>query len=428
MSYMDCSDWSKCTLCGECLTRCPVLKMDKPAAATAIENLIAGKPAPEVFEKCTFCFNCNSYCPEGLRPHELILDRFMQQRKKIPQTLQYLMNGQPISLFSDLYERLDFHEKTILERWSQTPPPSEEIMYMGCIGRLSCYDIENSQILKDLPKYSPPETCCGELAYRLGSWQAYSDTIERTLSRFAELDIKRMVCYCGSCYNYLSNILPNVYGVELPFEVISLYDWLLQRLEKGLIRCEKPLQLKAAIHESCYVSELGPQFAATLRKLYRAAGMQCVELEHHGENNLSCGAVSALRTIYLPDSILKEQIKKYREVSASGTRHMALNCPGCFITLGFSNFMFGKKLHYMPEELLSAFGDTITKPLRSRMPQIIKSFVHRFPHLATAPAATELPRIQPGRRPEQVYRLNQAMQDKPFLRKVEKETGTELQD
>ncbi|MBN2028167.1 MAG: hypothetical protein JW854_15570, partial [Actinobacteria bacterium] len=27
MSYMDCCDWSKCTVCGECLMKCPVLEM-----------------------------------------------------------------------------------------------------------------------------------------------------------------------------------------------------------------------------------------------------------------------------------------------------------------------------------------------------------------------------------------------------------------
>ncbi len=393
MSYMDCCDWSECTRCGECLSRCPVIKMDKAAAGMAMDKLIAGEPVPEVFGNCTFCFNCNSYCPQGLRPHELILDRFMAQRGGVPPMLQYLMNGQPISLFPDLYAQLKSDEQQILEQWSVAPGPVREALFIGCVGRLNCYDIENSAVLKSLPKFAPSDLCCGELAYRLGTWQSYADTIEKTLRRFEELELERLVCYCGSCYNYFSNILPNVYGQTLPFEVVSLYEWLWEKVEVGELTCKAPLNLQAAVHESCYVSELGEGFGATLRKLYGSVGLDCVELEHRGCDNLSCGAVSTLRSLNLPRTLLKEQNRKYREVSSSGTDNIALNCPGCFITMGFTSFAHGKQLHYMPEQILLAFGDHQERPLKSRLPLIVKTFMRRLPRLLAQRPQAELPRI-----------------------------------
>ncbi len=380
MTYIDRADWSKCTRCGQCLMECPVLAMEKDEAVAAIQKLIKGDPAPEVLKKCTFCFDCNRFCPvEGLRPHELFLQRALEQRGKVPGVLQYLANGRGTkNMFTDLYQKLQPDEKKILEKWSR-PPQSRDILWIGCIGKLSCRDLDNSTVLAPLEKFGPPDLCCGELSYRLCSWEMYEETVTRTLAALEKLDIDRMVCYCGSCYNYFANILPNVYGRSLPFEVVSFYEWLWERYEKNEIAVTRPRRFKAAIHESCYVSELDDNFADSLRKLYQAVGVETVELEHHGDCNLSCGAVSVVRSMNLWSSLFKEQRRKYQEVSQSGTAEMALNCPGCFITLSFTSRLFGKKLRYMPDELLAAFGDDITVPLGKRVPQIAKTVTANFP-------------------------------------------------
>ncbi|MFP4445813.1 MAG: (Fe-S)-binding protein [Desulfosudaceae bacterium] len=382
MSYIANADWSQCTECGRCLMECPLLAMEKDDAVSAIRKLIRGEPAPEVFAKCTFCFNCNRYCPvEGLRPHELILQRALEHRGKVPGVLKYLCNGRGArNMFSDLYENLQPDEKAILEKWSH-PPQSRDILWIGCIGKLSCRDLDNSTVLAPLEKFGPPDLCCGELPYRLGSWELYDQTISRTLAALEDLDIDRMVCYCGSCYNYFANILPRVYGRTLPFEVVSMYEWLWDRYENNEITVKKPRNFKAAIHESCYVSELGEQFAETLKKLYPAVGVETVELAHHGEANLSCGAVSVVRSLNLWSSIFKEQRRKYREVAEAGAAEMALNCPGCYVTLSFTSRLFGKKLRYMPDELLAAFGDEITVPLGKRVPAIAATVTRNFPRV-----------------------------------------------
>ncbi|MDI6797774.1 MAG: (Fe-S)-binding protein [Desulfatibacillaceae bacterium] len=381
MTYMDCSDWSKCNLCGDCLVQCPVMQMDRSAASASVRDLISGVPVEDVFSRCTLCFNCNNYCPKGLRPHELILQRVLENRKKpVTAILPYLMNGMPgPNLFMDLYAALDDQEKEILDTWSAPPAKSDEMLFVGCIGRISCLDLENSTVLADIPKFGPRDLCCGELHYRAGSWEAFEDRAKATLSRLEDLQIKRMVCYCASCYTFFSRIMPLVYGKSLPFETVSLYQWLWERVESGRLAVKKPLNCEAAISESCYVSELGPQFAATLRKLYGAAGMTLRELPHHGENNLSCGAVSFARNQNIFKSMLSVQRAKYSDAKQIGAKDMALNCPGCFLTLGFTSFLHGIRLRYMPDELLAAFGDDVSRPLKSRMPLIVRTALMRAP-------------------------------------------------
>ncbi len=394
MSFMDCCDWEKCTVCGECLMRCPVMEMSEEEARSAFKQLLEGKPASRVFSECTLCFACNSFCPEGLRPYELILQRLTEGRSELPAMVPYFFNGMPApNLFQELYGALSFGEREIIRRWSEPLPASREVLYIGCIGKLLCHDIENSQVLKELPKFGPSDICCGELAYRGGVWDAYTDTVERALARFGELEVERVVCYCASCFNFLSNILPKVYGKHFPFKLISLYGWLLERLDAGELEVKRPLGFKAAVHESCYVSELGAGFSEDLRRLYGAAGAELVELEHNRECALSCGAASIARS-WNPLGIIKEQNKRYREVKASGTARVALNCPGCYLTMLGTSRMHGVKLHYMPDELLRAFGDDVSIPLGKRYPLFVKALARRMP-LALKRVGLPLPRIQP---------------------------------
>ncbi|MDY6796250.1 MAG: hypothetical protein SWK76_13400 [Actinomycetota bacterium] len=44
MSCMDCNDWSKCTLCGERLIKCPVLQMNEEKTKVEFKRLIDGEP------------------------------------------------------------------------------------------------------------------------------------------------------------------------------------------------------------------------------------------------------------------------------------------------------------------------------------------------------------------------------------------------
>jgi len=53
-------------------------------------------------------------------------------------------------------------EKEILKKWSENPPQgSKDILWIGCLGKMICKSIENSQVLKDLPKFGPSDICCG---------------------------------------------------------------------------------------------------------------------------------------------------------------------------------------------------------------------------------------------------------------------------
>lgn len=382
MSYIDCCDWEKCSQCGICLSKCPVMKMGAKEARLEVKRLLAGEPTARVLSECTLCMSCNGFCPNGLRPYELILQRVSEQvdrKKTVPAFLPYMLQGAPgPNFFQDLYAGLPAPDREILKKWGEPPKPSKEVLWIGCIGRNFARDLENSRVLAGLPKFSPSHLCCGELHYRSGQWDAFMANTERLVSALDLLKTDRVVCYCGSCCTYLSKIIPQVAGRDLPFETISIYQWLLEKFEAGELTVKNPIGFRAAIQESCYVSELGENFGEILRKIYKAAGGDFVELEHNRHCALSCGAASIARDFKV-GGVIRQQAGRFREIKAAGVREAALNCPGCYLTMAPQSWMRGVKLRYMPEELLRAFGDDITTPISSLIRPVIKSFAKRLP-------------------------------------------------
>ncbi len=241
-SYIDAfipagKDDKACINCGICLQKCPVMKMDKAESKEEMKRLLNGEEPKRVFNECTFCYSCNTYCPEGLRPYNLIMERMVAKNQKtgtgIPKTLEYMMTGKNESgYFFDTYKAAPKEDQAILDKWTQIPGKSKDVLFIGCVGRTFPQRLENSKALENLPKFGPRDACCGEIPHRFGDYKYFSELVERTYNKLEKLNTERLVCYCGSCSNYLGNIWPNYHGVKLPYEVISLYEWLWEKYQK----------------------------------------------------------------------------------------------------------------------------------------------------------------------------------------------------
>lgn len=71
-----------CLNCGVCLQKCPVMKMGKEESKAEFQRLLNGEETQRVLNECTFCYSCNSYCPQGLRPYNLIMERMIAKNTK----------------------------------------------------------------------------------------------------------------------------------------------------------------------------------------------------------------------------------------------------------------------------------------------------------------------------------------------------------
>ena len=360
-----------CKTCGLCLQKCPVMQMDKEEAIAEHTRLRNGEKTERVLAECTFCYDCNQYCPHGLNPLALIMERttdnIKASGKGVPEYLRYLFTGHgETSVFADLYQTLPESESAVLDKWATPPPKSEEVLFIGCIGREIPYGIEHSSVLASLPKFAPRDACCGELPFRLGDFKAFTKTVERTTSLFENLQTERLVCYCGSCSHTFNNLWREYVGAKFDFEVISVWEWLSEKVEKGQLTVKRPIEKKVALTDSCYSSELGERFYEAVRTMHRHVGMEVVELANNRDQNLCCGMPSIIRNNF--DVTLPAQVaaKKIEQVSQSGASDLYCYCPGCFMNLNGPAKEIGAKVHYSLEEIMWALGDDHPVELRER--------------------------------------------------------------
>ncbi|MBN1653060.1 MAG: (Fe-S)-binding protein [Deltaproteobacteria bacterium] len=356
----------QCINCGICLQKCPVMKMGKEESRAEIRRLINGEEPKRVFDECTFCFSCNHYCPEGLNPYSLIMERMVAKNRQsgrgIPEAASYMMTGKgETNYFFDLYKAGTAEDKAILDKWDKVPSKSKDTLFIGCYGRSVPSGLERSETLASLPKYGPRDACCGEIPHRFGDYDFFSERVERTKEMLLRLDTERLVCYCGSCSNYLGNVWPNYHGVKLPFEVISLYEWLWEKYNSGELKIKRPMQREMAVSDSCYGSELGDGFFEAIRGLYKAAGMNVIELENNRYDSLCCGFACSLRNNYDQKQVSIQAKKKVDQILASGAKDVSCNCPGCWVSI----FQSSKendahlKVYFGINEILRAFGDDL---------------------------------------------------------------------
>ena len=355
-----------CINCGICLQKCPVMKMDKEESKAEIQRLINGEDPKRVFNECTFCFSCNHFCPEGLNPYSLIMERVVANNKKngaeVPQSSSYMFNvGNEKSYFYDLYAAGTEEDKAILDKWTNVPPAAKETLFVGCFGRSIPKGIEHSKTLANMPKFGPRDACCGEIPHRFGAYDVFSQVVESTRKKLEVLDTERLVCYCGSCANYLGHIWPEYHGVKLPFEVISLYEWLWEKYTAGELTIQNPVSKDMVVSDSCYTSILGDNYFEAIRGLHKAAGMNVVELENNKYESLCCGFASGLRNGWDNSQVTVEAKKKMNQILATDVKDVSVNCPGCWAGLGRLSHKSkaGVNVHFAINEILKAFGDEV---------------------------------------------------------------------
>ncbi|MGD9161802.1 MAG: (Fe-S)-binding protein [Desulfobacteraceae bacterium] len=324
------ADHDECIKCGACLQNCPVMKMEQEEARAEIVRLITGEETRRVLKECTFCFTCNHYCPNGLKPYHLIMERMAEHNRRNKAAMHpfatYMINGRnEPGFFNAEYEASSDEDKSILKRWCEIPARTKDILYVGCAGMMAPSRIEHSKVLESLPKYGPRDICCGDIPYRFGDYQAFSEIALKAFNRLSLLKADRMVCYCPSCANYFGNVWPNCHGLKLPFEIISLYEWLWEQYQEGNLQIQKKVKQDIILSDSCHAGELGEGFMNSVRGLYEAAGMNVVELKNNRYDSLCCGFAGYMRGMGNQSGVKEDTQRKMKQILETGIINVSFN-------------------------------------------------------------------------------------------------------
>ena len=374
-----------CTQCGKCLSECAYLDFTPKEAVGLMKRVLEGPRWHAEFSACIRCGKCDHRCPRDARPASMQRECHEERRraaKRLPAVTEYLVNGMGCegwrpNLFRDIYKGMGKADRSML-RDLAVPKQGRDVMWIGCGDRMAPRTLAESTTLAAVPKFGGPDDCCGVWAIQGGKWEEGYRIASRFLARLKECRFERLIAVCGHCQKVLTRIMPEQLGLEVPFPVISIYEYLLERLEEGSASIASPLRGEAVISDSCFGYECGEDFLDATRRLSTMLGLRISEAPHNREDSLCCGYGGLFSRGKLADAG-RVLATKRRDLREAGARHVLSYCPGCHLVNHF--FQPGFRSRYLLEDALLALEGRVADPLSRLLRHILRP--HMSWHLAT---------------------------------------------
>jgi Fe-S oxidoreductase len=356
----------KCIQCGKCLAGCQYADLTPEQAQDVMKKVTAMPRWYPELAYCIRCGKCDHRCPRDARPSDLMRECLEHKRHtepEIPSSMAYGINGLGpegwgANFFKDVYKGLGKSDKKILRAWG-VPKKSKDILWVGCTDRMLPRNLEESHALRNVAKFGGPDDCCGVWAIQGGLLDEGYRIAKRLVNRLLENRFERLVVGCGHCQKVLTRIMPGTLGIELPFPVVSIYEYFLEMIEIGSARVTTPMHLDAALSDACFGYENGTEYLNAIRSLATTIGMTISEMPHNRENTLCCG-YGGLYNDGKIAKVVKTALIKRKDLARSGKRHVVSYCPGCHLVNHY--FQPGYTSHYLLEDVLLALGETVPEP------------------------------------------------------------------
>lgn len=299
-----------CTLCGQCLTNCPVYLNPKfgltekgpEAVMGKIVDLIKGGPASSeayimTYGCTTGCTKiCGGACSQGLDLLAMVLaasHRLQVAGKGLPpRAYQYVPGHRYI--FGHVFGDLQIKESEVpwLKEVPEQPEPVDVVLFNSCkVHGHPNFTLEAIDILSrmgvNFVTLGDRNLCCSAINLVLGDIEGTQTMAQSYLSAMTKFSPKKVVSICDGCAFWGSAFLPLCFSV--PFEAQSLIEFLADNLDK--LQFTRQIDKVVTIHDSCGQQKRGRHDAP--RKLLQAIpGINLVDMEHNQENNLCCGGLT----------------------------------------------------------------------------------------------------------------------------------------
>lgn len=146
---------------------------------------------------------------------------------------------------------------------------------------------------------------------------------------------KVIVAECGHAYPVLRWEAATLYGKELPFEFLSVAEYLGQELKAGRLKVKKAGNGASHVtfHDPCKLGRMGGSFDEA-RDVLRALGVKLTEMESHGRTNLCCGGGGGVAMLKSALPLRQKAFElKREEVERTGAPTVVTACNTCMQNL-----------------------------------------------------------------------------------------------
>lgn len=336
-------DREKCTLCGDCLTKCPYLAYPEEKAREEFKKLIEGKPTP-VTTECITCVACNAFCPEGANPFDLINER-----------------QEATGTFKAKEEALG-----MMAMASQMPSEvirgeaGRPVMNLCTVGSFLPGVVEG-QLFDGLTLTKGGDYYCYIGWIHLGRpskvkehAQAFVDKLATTIS---ETGAKQIICFHDDCYALLVHKVREL-GITVPFEVTHIIEYLRDyvRGHRGQVR---KLNIKVAYQQPCS-SRYTFEKDQILDELFHLIGAERVSRKYDRMDALCCTAPMGGMADFPREIIDEWRMKNVMDGKESGAEAMVFLCPFCVLPLRSRAKGQGLEPYLLSNLVRLALGEELT--------------------------------------------------------------------
>lgn len=329
----------KCTLCGECLMRCPYLAYPEDKAKTEFKKLIEGKPTP-VTAECITCVACNMFCPEGANPFDLI-----NQRQE--ETGTFKVTDQSLGMMSMASQ---------LPSEVRKGEPGKPAITLCTVGDFLPGVIEG-QLFNGLTIIKGGDYFCKIGWIHLGKPSEVKNGIQKFVDNLAKTGAKEIICFHDDCYAMLT-AKAREFGVKLPFKPIHIIEYLRDYVKANKNKVKK-LNMKIAYQQPC-ASRYTFQKDKILDELFKLIGVERVNREYDRINALCCGGPMASMVNASKEKVDELRMKNIMDAKNHGAEAMVFLCPLCVLSLRSKAKSQGLEPYILSNLVRLALGEELT--------------------------------------------------------------------
>lgn len=318
-------DKESCNQCGFCLMSCPYTNFEKIKAEQEIIKLLENREYSELVQNCLRCGYCDTVCPTGSNPSELILDIIRNQNEiNGIQCLPLYSNKVPLNF---MIAGLEFEKKNKLEHLKicENPPKAKVAFYIGCSMTYIFMDLAKTSLLEDLPIIGGMEYCCGGYVYNNFNEKEIIIKGKQFLDKLNRLGIKKLITFCPSCDRMLQYVYPRLID-EFSIECQTISEYLLEKYQSYNPENKKTDRIKLAFHDPCHWRHMNNKVLNAPRELLNRIGFKIAEMKHNRESTMCCGASMLLKDPEKADQIA---LLRINEAKDAGANAIVVNCTAC---------------------------------------------------------------------------------------------------
>ncbi|MHA1379143.1 MAG: (Fe-S)-binding protein [Candidatus Helarchaeota archaeon] len=331
-----------CYQCGKCTASCPLRKVSLFSPRIIAQDFILDEKVNEKIWKCLTCDLCSSRCPMGITFSDFVLEQRIKSFQKGTSQAEEAHFG-----YFSMINRIMANKNIIPNRHESIPKnikiaKTGEILYfMGCVPFFTNephmvevgvdYSINTYSALKILnhlgitPAVLENEKCCGHDSLWIGDVNTFKNLAQYNIEAIENVGAKLVIFNCAEGYRTFKIDYPQQIR-KYNFEVISLAEFLLKKIENGEYYFPGDFPRKITYHDPCRMGRHLGIYEAPRKVLEAIPGVELIEMENNKEDAQCCGVNS-----WINCDVETKALRELRltEAEETGANILVTTCPKC---------------------------------------------------------------------------------------------------